>query len=169
MIPSPQNKGEEFGDICAMHFRPEDYQHPNVDRAFFDLNEADNWRDDRDSTFLIYGYPTNLRNLKLAEPSYALSNIHVTQIVTTGKYLRPSNAIGVHVIEMQRRTGNYSSDGLSGGPVFQLGEDAQGFYCGFAGIILRGSNTSNLLHFLEALVLMQFMRRLAPETHEAPR
>jgi hypothetical protein len=160
MIPNAENKGEEFGDLCAMHFRPEDYRETNVDRAFFDINEADNWHGDTESAFLVYGYPTSLRNLEHAEPSYALSHLKVTQIVTTGKYVRPSHAIGVHVIEMQR-TGNYSSDGLSGGPVFQLGEDAQGFYCGFAGVILRGSDTSSLLHFLEARILMQFMRRQA--------
>jgi hypothetical protein len=160
MIPSAENSGEEFGDLCAMHFRPEDYRQTNVDRAFFDVNEADNWRGDTESAFLVYGYPTSLRNLEHAEPSYALSHVKVTQIVTTGKYIRPSKAIGVHVIEMQR-TGDYSSDGLSGGPVFQLGEDAQGFYCGFAGVILRGSDTSNFLYFLEARFLMQFMRRQA--------
>ena len=161
MIPSPQNLGEEFGDLCAMHFRPEDYRQTNVARAFFDISEADNWHGDRESAFLVYGYPTSLRNLEYAEPTYALSQVKVTQIVTTGKYVKPSNAIGVHAIEMQRRTGNYSSDGLIGGPVFQLGEDAQGFYCGFAGVILRGSDTSNFLHFLEARVLMQFMHRQA--------
>jgi hypothetical protein len=161
MIPSAENSGEEFGDICAMHFKPEDYRNTSVDRAFFDLIEADNWHGDKESAFLVYGYPTSLRNLEYAEPTYVLSNVRVTQIVTTGKYVRASNAMGVHIIEMQRRTGNYSADGLSGGPVFQLGEDAQGFYCGFAGVILRGSDTSNLLHFLEARVLMQFMRRQA--------
>jgi len=161
MVPSVENNGEEFGDLCAMHFKPEDYRQTNVDRAFFDINEADNWHGNRESLFLVYGYPTSLRNLEYAEPSYALSHVNVTQIVTTGKYVRPSNAMGVHVIEMQRRTGNYSSDGLSGGPVFQLSEDAQGFYCGFAGLILRGSDTSDLLHFLEARILMQFMRRQA--------
>ena len=34
-------------------------------------------------------------------------------------------------------------------------------YLGFAGVILRGRDTSNLLHFLEARILMQFMRRQA--------
>lgn len=160
MIPSTENRGEEFGDLCAMHFKPEDYLQTNVDRAFFDINEADNWHGDTESSFLVYGYPTSLRDLEYAEPSYALSHVKVMQIVAMGNYVRPSHAIGVHVIEMQRKS-DFSSDGLSGGPVFQLGEDAQGFYCGFAGVILRGSNTSNLLHFLEAALLMRFMRRQA--------
>jgi hypothetical protein len=40
-----------------------------------------------------------------------------------------------------------------------LGQDAQGFYCGFAGIVLRGSESSNLIHFLDVRVMLQFPRR----------
>jgi hypothetical protein len=79
--------------------------------------------------------------------------------VTSAKYRSASRAASVHSIELHRK-GDYGSDGLSGGPVFHLGQDAQGFYCGFAGVVLRGSNTSNLIHFLDVRVMLQFLRRL---------
>jgi hypothetical protein len=112
--------------------------------------------------FIIYGYPTSLRDLEYAEPSYALSHIKVKQVVTAARYVRPSHALGVHVLAMQG-IGNYSSDGLSGGPVFQLGRDAQGFFCGFAGVVLRGSDSSKLVHFLDTKILMQFIKKIAAE------
>lgn len=162
MKPTDGYEAEEFGDLCAIHFRPGDYQNANVERAFFELLESDMWQGDRESTFIIYGYPTSLRNLEHAEPSYCLSQIKVKQVVTAARYVRPSQALNVHVLEMQG-TGNYSSDGLSGGPVFQLGQDARGFFCGFAGIVLRGGESSKLLHFLDARVVIQFMKRIAAE------
>ncbi len=162
MNPADGYNAEEFADICAMLFRPEDYQYPNIDRAFFEVHEADMWHGDRESTFIIYGYPTSLRELEFAEPTYELSHIKVLQTVIAARYLRPSQALGVHALEMQR-SGSYSSDGLSGGPVFQLGQDAQGFFCGFAGLVIRGSDTSEVLHFMDGKLLMQFMKRIAVE------
>src|SRR5690348_934479 len=53
MRPSAEYEGEEFADICAMRFRPEDYQYPNVGRAFFELIDADMWQGDTESTFII--------------------------------------------------------------------------------------------------------------------
>jgi hypothetical protein len=65
------------------------------------------------------------------------------------------------------RTGDYSSDGLSGGPVFHLGQDAQGFYCGFASVILRGSESSDMIHFLDVRLMLQFPKRHDSETLKA--
>src|SRR5258708_4832032 len=78
---------------------------------------------DPKSTFVLFGYPTSLRNV-----DYHSTSIAVKQIVTSAKYRSASCAASVHSIEMIR-TGDYGSDGLSGGPVFHLGQDAQGFYC----------------------------------------
>ncbi len=160
MVPTGAAVGEEFGDLGAMHFKPEDYPSLNLDRSFFELLEGDLWRGEQESTFMIYGYPTSLRDLELAEPIYALSHITVELIVTAARYVRASHALGVHVVELQGE-GDYSRDGLSGGPIFCLCQDALGFFCGFAGIILRGSDTSNLMHFLDARAVMQFMAKIA--------
>jgi hypothetical protein len=164
MMPSDGYDGEEFGDVRAMHFRPIDHPGINLDRSFFDFLEADMWHGDRESTFVVFGYPTSLRELEHAEPNYALSHIKVKLTVNAARYLQPSHALGVHAIELQRTT-DHSTDGLSGGPVYILGEDAQGVFLGFAGMILRGSDTSSIVHFLEAQILLQFLRRIAADTH----
>jgi hypothetical protein len=154
MIPQLPSHDEEFFDLCGMHYIPENYgADKNVERGFFELIGADAWKGDPDSTFMLFGYPTSLRNVDYDAPSIA-----VKQVVTSAKYCSASRAASVHAIEIAR-TGNYSSDGLSGGPVFHLGQDAQGFYCGFAGVVLRGSDSSNLIHFLDVRVMLQFLKR----------
>jgi hypothetical protein len=155
MIPQLPSHDEEFFDLCGMQYVPENYgASASVERGFFDVIEADAWRGDPDSTFMLFGYPTSLRNVDYEKPGIA-----VKQIVTSATYRSPSRAASVHAIEMAR-TGDYSADGLSGGPVFHLGEDAQGFYCGFAGVVLRGSERSNHLHFLDVRVMLQFLNRV---------
>ncbi len=154
MVPQIPSHDEEFFDLCGMHYEPASYgASSNVERGFFELIEADVWRGDPDSTFMLFGYPTSLRKVDYDAPSIALK-----QIVTSAIYRSASRAASVHAIEMAR-TLDFSVDGLSGGAVFHLGQDAQGFYCGFAGVILRGSETSNLVHFLDVRVMLQFLRR----------
>jgi hypothetical protein len=87
----------------------------------------------------------------------ALSEIKVKMIVTGAKYGSATSAAGLHSLVMERK-GAYSADGLSGGAVFHLGEDARGFYCGFAGIVLRGSDTSDILHFMDSRLISRFFR-----------
>jgi hypothetical protein len=100
-----------------MHYIPENCGDTNVKRGFFELMEADAWRGDPAATFMLFGYPINFRKVDYDSPSIA-----VRQMVTSAKYRSASRAASVHSIEMMR-TGDYSSDGLSGGPVFHLGQD----------------------------------------------
>jgi hypothetical protein len=153
MTPPLSPSDEEYFDLCGTHYVPADYGDVNVERGFFELGEADAWKGDPNSTFMLFGYPTSLRNV-----DYDSASIATKQIVTSAKYRSASSAANVHAIEMLR-TGDYGSDGLSGGPVFHLGQDAQGFYCGFAGVILRGSDSSNLIHFLDVRLMLQFLKR----------
>jgi len=120
--------GEDFLDVCAMKFVPTNYD-ANLQRGFFLLRDEDSWRGSKDARLLIFGYPTSLRNV-----DYDDWHIDVKQIVTSGVVAGGSFADGLHRIEMQR-TGMFSSDGLSGGPVFHLAKDDQGFFIGFAGIV----------------------------------
>jgi hypothetical protein len=57
-----------------------------------------------------------------------------------------------------QRSGDYTSDGLSGATVYHVGEDARGFYCGFAGLVIRGSETSDILHFIDPRAMYPFFR-----------
>jgi hypothetical protein len=153
----PEFAGEEFTDVCAMHFNPVDYGEPALERGFFDIRGSDIWNGEPETTFLVYGYPTDLRKLGVDEVSGALSDIKVRMMATAGHYSHASSAVGVHAITLERSSVQ-SSDGLSGGTVFHLGEDARGFYCGFAGIVLRGSAASNVIHFMDAQLTRHFFR-----------
>lgn len=155
IISQSRNSDEEILDICSMSFSPKDYGATNVERNFFDIKSADVWNGDRESTFMVFGYPASLRNLGFEDSSGALNNINTMMVVASATYGRASNAKHTHSIQLQR-TGDWSSDGLSGGPVFHLGQDAQGFYCGFAGLVTRGSDTSDHLHFVDVRTMRDF-------------
>ncbi|WP_159011359.1 hypothetical protein [Bradyrhizobium sp. S69] len=148
--PDSTSLGEEFLDIRAMRFIPTNYGVANLEAGFFDLSASDCWKRETDATFFLFGYPTSLRRVDYDKPS-----IDVQQVVTSAKYVGPSNAEGVHRIEMHRTKG-FSSDGLSGGPVFHLAEDANGFFVGFSGVMLRGSDTSDIIHLIEAGQILKF-------------
>lgn len=148
------NKDEEFLDLCAMVYDIPKYKEPNLEFSFFDLLESDCWNGDTGSQFYILGYPTNLRDV-----DYDIPNIAVKQIVTSAKYMGRSHASGLHQIQMTR-TALFSSDGLSGAPVFHISRDGRGFFVGLAGVIVRGSDTSDFLHFLDVRILLRFLEKM---------
>ena len=150
--PDGINFGEEYLDIRAMRFDPANYGVPNIELGFFDLYDGDCWKRELDANLFLFGYPTSLRTVDYDKPS-----IDVQQIVTSAKYVEASNAEGVHRIQMNRTKG-FSSDGLSGGPVFHLAEDANGFFIGFVGVMLRGSDTSDVIHLIEAGQILKFFK-----------
>jgi hypothetical protein len=56
----------------------------------------------------------------------------------------------------------FNPGGMSGGPVFYLGGTLGDYFMGFAGIVIRGSKSSEILHFLAA----DFVRHFASNTPE---
>jgi hypothetical protein len=149
--------GEEILDVTAMRFDPAKYGASRIDLGFFDINGADVWNGDPETTFLVFGYPTNLRSVQIDDVSGALSGLKVKMISTSASYVKASQASGLHAIRLQR-SGDYTSDGLSGGTVYHVGEDAQGFYCGFAGLVILGSDTSDILHFIDSRAIFPFFK-----------
>jgi hypothetical protein len=84
---TPSNSGEEYLDVCAMSFIPENYQLPNLHRSFFPLDDQDSWHGSSDTNFFMYGYPSSMRNVDYDEP-----HIHVQHVVTNGTLAGASNA-----------------------------------------------------------------------------
>jgi hypothetical protein len=144
------DSSEEYLDVCAIRFETEKYGIQNLDSAFLDVRKEDCWKGTTGSAFYLFGYPSSLRQVDYEKP-----HIDVRHVVTSARYCAASAAEGVHRIEMTR-TGSFSSDGLSGGIVFHISEDNHGFYAGFAGMILRGSDGSEFLHFIEAGYFLYF-------------
>jgi hypothetical protein len=151
--PDNSNDGEDFTDLCAMEFQPENYGIPNLDASFFSLNEGDCWRGNADAQFFLYGFPTTLRNV-----DYEVPHVHVCQVTTSGRYIRSTKARALHCIEMTR-TARFSADGLSGGAVYHLAKDSNGYFVGLAGTIMRGGEASNYIHFLDVRFLMELLKR----------
>lgn len=150
--PDESNAGEEFLDVRAMEFIPHNYETPNFEANFFPVHESQCWNLNADSLFSVYGYPTDMRTV-----DYEIPHIGLKQIVTSARYVSASSSAGVHSIAMTR-TNKFDSDGLSGGSVFHLAHNRNGFFAGFAGLILRGSATSDFLHFIEVRQLISFFR-----------
>lgn len=150
----PELEGEDMLDVCATHFDPKRYGEPPIERGFFDIGGADVWSGVRENSLLVFGYPTSLRKIQIDDLG-ALESLKFSLTVTSARYSHPSSAKGLHAIHLQRK-GEHTSDGLSGGTLYQVGEDAQGFYCGFAGLILRGSNSSNNLYFMDPRLISDF-------------
>ena len=85
---------------------------------------------------------------------YLLPHITARATQVTGTYDGKSNSPHVHRLEMNRKE-NFDADGMSGGPVFYIG--ARGiarYFIGLAGMVIRGSQTSDILHFIEADYLL---------------
>lgn len=151
------NEDEEYPDLCAMVYDTPKYGEPNLEFGFFDLLDGDCWDGNPDTQFYVIGYPTNLRNV-----DYDIPYIAVKQVVTSAKYVGHSNASWLHQIQMTR-TAKFSSDGLSGAPVFFISRDGRGFFVGFAGVVIRGSDTSDFLHFIDVRMVRQFLEQITPQ------
>jgi hypothetical protein len=147
------NADEDFTDLCAMEFIPKNYGSPNLDASFFRFNTSECWPGNTDATFFLFGFPTELRQV-----DYGIPHVHVRQIVTSGRYTRVTSARALHCLEMTRTT-EFAADGLSGGAVYHLARDNRGYFVGLAGTIVRGSNSSSYIHFLDA----RFLTRLFGE------
>jgi hypothetical protein len=148
------NRDEEFTDLCAMEFIADNYGAANLEFSFFQLKGEECWTGNTDARFFVFGFPTDLRMVDYEKP-----HIDVRQVVSSGRYLRASHASAVHCLEMTR-IHRFSADGLSGGPVFHLGRNKNGFFAGLAGIMMRGGNASEYIHFLDARFVVKLLERL---------
>jgi hypothetical protein len=137
-----------------MEFPTGEYDSANLDSLFFPLQSSECWGGNADARFFLFGYPTALRTVE-----YEVPHVHVRQVVTSGRYHHASNSREIHCLEMTR-TMNFGADGLSGGPVYQLNRDSDGFFVGLSGIIMRGGDTSDFIHFVDARFLLKLLERV---------
>jgi hypothetical protein len=161
IVADESNKEEDFLDLCAMEFIPENYGSAHLEKAFFELIGAECWMGNTDATFFLFGFPTERRIVE-----YEVPHVHVSQVVTSGRYERPTNSQGLHCLEMTRTT-KFAADGLSGGPVYHLARDNKGYFIGLAGIIMRGGESSDYIHFLDARFLTMLLKRHLNEDGKA--
>ena len=147
----PADDGE-YLDVRAFEFRVEKYDIPNLTSDFFSIDETSLWPSGSLSThrFFVFGFPFKRQSVDFDTP-----RIDARVVAVGATYDGKSAADWVHRIRMDRRE-PFDPDGMSGGPVFYLGRRGADFFMGFAGIVVRGSASSELLHFIEAGFLRHF-------------
>lgn len=149
-ITASELEPEEHHEICAVEFVPNDYATPSLGSCFFSCDFQLTWKKSEIIALFITGYPTGFYQVDYQDAP----GIHVKQIITSGTY-NGLGSSGLHSMKMTRSE-IFPADGLSGAPVFFLTRIGREFKIGFAGLTVRGSNTSNFIHFVDCQHLFQF-------------
>jgi hypothetical protein len=141
-------EGDEDGDsidFVVFEFLTGNYPVPNLTSEFFPLDEQRIWpTGSARLPFMIFGYPTERQLV-----DYEESRISTRSLEVKGVYDGGTSSPHLHRIKMQREK-PFDADGLSGGPIFYIGGASGSYFAGFAGITVRGSATSDYLHFIAA-------------------
>jgi hypothetical protein len=109
------------------------------------------WFETRDSAmFFLFGYPKTANGA-----DYERFQIDSNQYLLHGSYVGPSPSDECFEIRVRNPLGLQTFDGMSGSPVFSLnatiGVGAQPIFCGMA---LRGTATSQRVHFLGSRTIL---------------
>jgi hypothetical protein len=147
-----ENRDSDWTDIRAMEYEVDRYGIANLSQEFFPTKAGNIWPISYSDIFILYGYPTERQDIDYSIP-------HITARATTvqGSYDGPSASRHVHRLKMDRKT-IFDADGMSGGAVFYLGNNTEGYFIGLAGMIIRGGSQSDYIHFIEAGFLCQMAR-----------
>lgn len=147
-----ENAGDDLLDMRAFEFVVGNYAIPNLGSDFLAVDETSMWPTGsrQQHQFMVFGYPYGRQDV-----DYEVR--HITARVTSvgGTYDGQSASPGVHRLRMDR-TEQFDPDGMSGGPVFYVGGEGGSYFMGFAGVVIRGSASSEILHFIEAKVIRHF-------------
>jgi hypothetical protein len=135
----------DSADFVVFEYFPEHHPVPNLTSEFFPLDEERIWPTGSVKLpFMIFGYPSERQVV-----DYEESRIQANSLEVPGIYDGGTSSPHLHRIKMQRDK-PFDADGLSGGPIFYVGKSPGGYFAGFVGITVRGSATSDYLHFIAA-------------------
>jgi hypothetical protein len=135
--------------VRALEYTIENYNIAGLNQEFFSVERGDSWPSNSIGHFVLFGYPTERQEVDYEEPRI---RAHVVEV--GGTYDGPSHSPHVHRIRMDRRI-KFNADGMSGGPLFYIGRAAGSFFIGFAGMIVRGGASSEIIHFIDVDFLSQ--------------
>jgi hypothetical protein len=152
--PSPTNTGEEYPDVFCMEIQPQSYTLDGLEGEFFPVRPEECWPNKTTGAFIAFGLPFEIQNyLPPRDSPDSRLAIDFKTVYVAGRHVRAIGARFVHELSMIRSKG-FRVDGMSGGPVFHIGRDADGRFVGMAGMIMRGGNNS--LYFIDMGFLSQF-------------
>ncbi|MGE0369488.1 MAG: hypothetical protein AB7P53_11090 [Candidatus Dadabacteria bacterium] len=112
---------------------------------------------DRNSHFFVRGYPKSDCGI-----DYQNWKIHTSDAYLEGVYYKRSVSSHCHIIRIISDTSSIKSlDGLSGSPIFCESNKSHNKSAELVGILLRGTISSRLVHFLELRVLYKALEELS--------
>jgi hypothetical protein len=114
------------------------------------------WHEDRwQSFFFTFGYPKTD-----TYADYERQQVRHRPYVLYGTYAGPGSVPGCHRLRIKNPLGLPSLDGLSGSPVFSIPSAvAVGEVPRFCGMLLRGTASSGIVHFLDSRVIVQALEQ----------
>lgn len=143
--------GSDLLDLAALEYVPSDYGISNLSAEFFEVEPDEVWPSRTTGNLIVAGIPTGLVDLRYGDDAGLKASI----VQFSATYEAASQSPFLHRIRTKEPL-DFDADGVSGGPVFHIGADADGYFAGWAGMIIRGGqNGSSNLHFVEAAPLLK--------------
>lgn len=131
--------GTDIEDIACFNFPVAEYNLPTLERHFFPVSAPRIWPSEATGHFILFGYPFNKVDYQFEEKKINVGIIYAI-CVLDGVSSSPG------VLRLRTLSGQkIYADGLSGGPVYYLGQNKVGFFVGFAGMIIRGGQPFRIL------------------------
>jgi hypothetical protein len=146
-------------DLRALKYEMIDYPLANLSTTFFAMNPDRHWPADSTPNLIVFGFP-----FERQEVDYEAPRVRARLVRIHGEYVGPTSSPWVHQLRMSRRV-RFDPDGMSGGPVFYLGRSGSEYFLDLAGVVIRGSEQSENLYFIEAQALLEGLSR-CPRDHK---
>lgn len=142
------NADSDWIDARAFEYVTANYPIANFERSFFTISEDEIWPSRSTDRFVVLGYPSERQDY-----DFENGRIRAHVVIAWANYVGPTGSPHLHRIRLDR-TEAFAADGMSGGAVFHVGGAAPDHFIGFAGMIQRGSATSDDLYLLDARMLL---------------
>lgn len=153
------NSDTDLIDARALEYEIEKYSYVNLTSEFFAIDGEQIWPDGAtQAPFMVYGYPTALQNIDYSSPKISARSIKIS-----ARYAGETSSPHLHTLEIDREQ-KFSTDGMSGGPVFYIGRRNGSNFVGWAGMVVMGGANSEFLHFLTAQFLIEMVFHFPVET-----
>ncbi len=152
---------EDFVDLAVIAIDTSRITHAEVAQAtLIDFARASGDWEGQEREFVIFGFPEDHSFV-----DYDEQMLHTNRVALHARYMGLSSIPYLHEIEVMESHSLTTFSGFSGGPVFAWG-NCRGvapapILCGMA---IRGSSSSNKVHFLDRSVLLDALK--VKRTHE---
>lgn len=153
IVDNPEN--DDYRDLYMLRVNLEEFWEStdstlfawNINQHFFDCDRLS----DGDEIFIL-GFPSESRFV-----DYAVPRIHFMQVVLRGIYEGRSSEAHCHKLRLETSITLVDLDGLSGGTVFRHPRNPEE-PTQLVGLLIRGSSTSGIAHFIDCAVIENFVR-----------